>query len=242
MKKKSCRRGVVSHVGVVLSFVIFVTFVVFIYIIIQPAVATENKQNLLDNIKEVIIENSSANLVSASIFVGEFPQTCVRLVGFLNKVETGNRIIARNKEGEVLNARISGQDLYVERNSDEIFLKIYGSGEFDITETGTMSGCNYLTEGSSGYVFGLIRTEEIVFEKGVLQLIESYNNDYESLKEELNIARGNDFSLGFTYANGTSISTQEREIWANVFINEFPIQYISKDAAREPGFLNVGIW
>ena len=242
MKKKGSRRGVVSHVGVVLSFVIFVTFIVFIYIIIKPAVATENKQNLLDNLKEVIIENSSANLVSASVLIGEFPQTCVQLVGFFNKIETGDRIVARNNEGEVLNVRISGQDLYVEKNGDEIFLKISGSEEFELTETGTMSGCRQLSEGSPGYIFGLIRTEKNVFEKKVIQLIESYNNNYESLKEELNIAAGNDFRLGFTYANGTSVSTEEKEVLANVFINEVLIQYISKDAAREPGSLSVGIW
>jgi hypothetical protein len=235
MKKKSCR-GVVSHVGVVLSFVIFVTFIIFLYIIIRPAVDSENKQNLLDNIKDIIVENSSADLVSASVFIGDVPQNCVRLVGFLSKVEMGNRIIAINENGEVLTNEISGQDLYVRKNNDEKFLKIYGSEEFDVTENGTMPGC------VSSYTLGLVRTEKIVFEKPIIQLIDNYNSDYESLKEELNIGSGNDFSLGFTYANGTSVSTQEREIIANVFINEFPVQYISESAAREPGSLSVGIW
>lgn len=242
MKKKISRRGVVSHVGVVLSFVIFVTFIIFIYVIIKPAVETENKQNLLDNICDIIIENASANLISASVLIGEFPQTCVQLNGFLGKIEMGDRIVARNNEGGVLTVKISGQDLYVEKNADEIFLKIHGSEEFEPTTNGTMSGCRQLSEGASGYVFGLIRTEKIVFEKPIIRLIDSYNNDYEGLKEELNIGSGNEFQLGFTYTNGTSISTEEKEILANVFINEVPIQYINKDAAREPGSLNVGIW
>lgn len=241
MKRKVSRLGIVSHVGVVLSFVIFVTFIIFIYIIVKPAVGTENKQNLLNYLKEVLIEKSSANLVSASVLIGEFPETCVQLVGFFDRVETGNRVIAKNNGGEVLNARISGQDLYVEKNVGEIFLKIYGSEEFDITETGTMSGCRYLSEGTQDYVLGLIRTKKNIFEKRIIHLIESYNNNYESLKEELNIA-GNEFRLGFTYANGTVVSTEEKEVLANVFINEVPIQYISKDAAREAGSLNVGIW
>ena len=241
MKKKKSRLGVVSHVGVVLSFVIFVTFVIFIYMIVRPTVTTENKQNLLDYVEGVIIENSSANLVGASVLIGEFPQTCAQLVGFFDRVETGNRVIARNNKGEVLNARISGQDLYVEKNGEEIFLKIYGSEEFDITETGTMSGCRYLTEGPQGYVLGLVRTEKNVFEKRIIELIESYNNNYESLKGGLNMG-SDDFRLGFTYANGTVVSTEEKEVLGNVFINEVPIQYISKNAAREAGSLNVGIW
>jgi len=242
MKRKKSRLGVVSHVGVVLSFVIFVTFIIFIYVIIRPAVVTENKQNQLDYVKGVIIENSSANLVSASVLIGEFPETCVQLVGFFDRVETGNRVIAKNNGGEVLNAKISGQDLYVEKNGEEIFLKIYGSEEFDITETGTMSGCKYLNEGPQGYVLGLVRIEKNIFEKRIIQLIENYNNNYEDLKEELNIASGNDFRLGFAYANGTVISTEEKEVLANVFIDEVSIQYISKNAGRDAGSLNIGIW
>ena len=231
MKKKKSRRGVVSHVGVVLSFVIFVTFVIFIYIIVRPAVESENKQNLLNNIKDIIMENSSAELTSVSISV-DTASSCVKLLNF---IETGERIVVRNENGEVLNAKISGKDLYVEKNGDEKLLKIYSSEVFELKE-GVMSGC------SSSYTFGLIRTEKIVFEKGVIQIIERYNTDYESLKEELGIGSGTDFSLGFTYSNGTSVSVQEREIIANVFIKEFPIQYISENAAREAGSLSVGIW
>lgn len=239
MKRKVSRLGVVSHVGVVLSFVIFVTFIIFIYIIVKPAVGTENKQNLLNYLKEVLIERASTELTSVSVSIGVFPQPCVQLVDFFNEVEMGNKIVVKNKERDILNAKISGQDLYVER-SDETFLKIYGSEEFNITETGTMSGCRNSHEGP-GYIFGLIRSEKNIFEKKIIQIIESYNDNYESLKEELNIA-GNEFRLGFTYANGTSISTEEKEVLVSVFVDEFQIQYISNDAVRELGSLNVGIW
>ena len=234
MKRKLSRLGVVSHVGVVLSFVIFVTFIVFIYIIVKPAVGTENKQNLLNYLKEALIERASTELTSVSVLVGTGSQTCVKLSGFFNDVEISNRTIVRNKDGNVLTAKISGQDLFVE-NGDEKFLKIYGSENFSDTDLGTMPSCQL------DYTFGLIRSEKNIFEKRIIQIIESYNNNYESLKEELNIA-GNEFRLGFTYANGTSISTEEKEVLVSVFVDEFPIQYISKDAVREFGSLNVGIW
>ena len=242
MKRKVSRLGVVSHVGVVLSFVIFVTFIVFIYIIVKPAVGTENKQNLLNYLKEGLIERASAELTSVSVLIDiETSQKCVQLRDFFNKTEIGNRVIVRNDIGEVLDAKTSGQDLFVERNENRIFLKVYGSEEFSIIETGTISPCQQLSEGSEGYIFGLIRSEKNIFEKRIIQMIESYDDNYESLKEELNIA-GNEFGLGFTYANGTSISTEEKEVLVSVFVDEFPIQYISKDASRELGSLNVGIW
>jgi len=240
MKRKVSRLGVVSHVGVVLSFVIFVTFIVFIYIIVKPAVGTENKQNLLNYLKEVLIERASTELTSVSVLINTgVSETCVQLRDFFDKVEISDGIIVRNDVGDVLNAEISGQDLFVQRDGDEIFLKVYGSEEFNIIE-GIISPCQQLSEGS-GYIFGLIRSEKNIFEKRIIQIIESYNNNYESLKEELNIA-GNEFRLGFTYANGTIISTEEKEVLVSVFVDEFPIQYISKDAVRELGSLNVGIW
>ncbi len=244
MKRKVSRLGVVSHVGVVLSFVIFVTFIIFIYIIVKPAVGTENKQNLLNYLKEVLIERASTELTSVSVLIDrETPQPCVELNDFFGKTEIGNRIIVRNDTGEAFNAKIStsGQNLFVQRNVEEIFLKIYGSEEFSNITEGTMSFCKELSEGSGGYIFGLIRSEKNIFEKRIIQIIESYNDDYESLKEELNIV-GNEFGLGFTYANGTSISTEEKEVLVSVFVDEFQIQYISNDAIRELGSLNVGIW
>ncbi len=242
MKREVSRLGVVSHVGVVLSFVIFVTFIIFIYIIVKPAVGTENKQNLLNYLKEVLIERASTELTSVSVLIDkELPQTCVQLRDFFDKTEIGNGVIVRNDTGEDFDAEILGQDLLVKEIGDEKFLKIYGSEEFSNITEGTMSFCKELSEGSQGYIFGLIRSEKNIFEKRIIQMIESYNNDYESLKEELNIA-GNEFRLGFTYANGTSISTEEKEVLVSVFVDEFQIQYISKDAVRELGSLNVGIW
>ncbi len=241
MKRKVSRLGVVSHVGVVLSFVIFVTFIVFIYIIVKPAVGTENKQNLLNYLKEGLIERASTELTSVSVLIDkETPQPCVQLRDFFYKTGIGNRVIVRNDTGGAFNAKISGQDLFVEINENEIFLKIYGSEEFSNITEGTMSFCKELSEGSQGYIFGLIKSEKNIFEKRIIQMIECFNNN-ESLKEELNIA-GNEFRLGFTYANGTIIATEEKEVLVSVFVDEFPIQYISKDAARELGSLNVGIW
>jgi hypothetical protein len=242
MKRKISCLGVVSHVGVVLSFVIFVTFIIFIYIIVKPAVGTENKQNLLNYLKEVLIERASTELTSVSVLIDkETTQTCVQLRDFFDKTEIGNRVIVRNDTGEVFGAEILGQDLLVKGIGDEKFLKIYGSENFSTIGPKT-SSCQPLSEGSGGYIFGLIRSEKNIFEKRIIQMIESYNNDYESLKEELNIAAGNEFRLGFTYANGTSISTEEKEVLVSVFVDEFQIQYISNDAVRELGSLNVGIW
>jgi len=241
MKMKKFNRGVISHVGVVLSFIIFITFIFFVYIILQPTITTKDKLALLNYVEETIIENSSANLMGISVLMEEFPQSCVQLSDFLDGINI-DRIIVKNNAGEVLDSKISGQDLYIERDGGELFLKIYSSEEFDLTETGTMSECRNLKEMPDGYLLGLIKTEKNIFESKIIQLIENYDDDYETLKKELDIAMGEDFHLGFTYANGTIIATEEKETSGNVFINNVLIEYISKNASREAGYLNIGIW
>ncbi|HUW44151.1 MAG TPA: hypothetical protein VMV95_04295 [Bacillota bacterium] len=242
MKRKKSNLGVVSHVGVVLSFVIFITFIIFIYIVIRPAIETEDKQAILDYVKGVIIENASANMISVSVSIFEASNTCVNLMGFLDGLEIGNRITAGNYEGDVFDTKISIQNLYVEKNSGEKFLKVYGSDAFDLTENGAMSECQQANEGYPGYWVGFVQTEKNIFEKKIIQIIEDYNSDYENLKEELNIPLGNDFRLSFTYANGTFIETEEKEASGSVFIEEISIRYINKNLSKEAGYLGVGIW
>src|SRR3990167_7822256 len=104
MKQK---RG--SHVGVVLSFVIFMTFIFFIYLIIQPALKTDKKDNSLEFLARSLIENSSANLTSASISIAQqSSQNCVRLSGFFTATSIGNRFIVRNSSESVLQSQIDG--------------------------------------------------------------------------------------------------------------------------------------
>jgi len=232
-----------SHVGIVLSFVFFVTFIMFFYIMVQPALATENKRAVLDILKENIIEMASAELTSVSVLINsEDPQLCVQLIDFFNKVEIGNRVIIRNNEGEVLDAKISGQDLFVERDGNEIFLKIYGSEEFSITETGTMSSCKQLSEGSGGYILGLIKTTTEIFETKILYIIERHENDYQDLKQDLSVPAGNGFGLDFIYANETSISTTNTPVGISTFAGEFPVKYVTEDSAMEMGILRIKIW
>ena len=52
-----------SHVGVVISFVIFVTFLTFLYAILQPAIKLSGDEpGTLKYIEEKIIENTSRSL------------------------------------------------------------------------------------------------------------------------------------------------------------------------------------
>ena len=64
------KRG--SHVGIVLSFVIFVTFLAFLYTIIEPTIKIQqDKESLLNYLKIELMETFSADLTSTSITINK---------------------------------------------------------------------------------------------------------------------------------------------------------------------------
>ena len=190
-----------SHVCVVLSFVIFITFIIFLYVIIQPTIKLSGKQNFIEHIKGEIIERVSTDLTSISVTIDKpGPKTCVELIDFFTITKISDRVIVINDAGNVLYSQISGENLFVE-NEGDFFLKIHESDEFDAIVDGTINPCQPLSEGSSGYTIGLVKTNKQIFETKIIKLISDYKNDYETLKEMLGIAPGDEFGFSFTYIN-----------------------------------------
>jgi hypothetical protein len=231
-----------SHVGVVLSFVIFVTFIIFLYLVVQPTIELEDKKNFQEILEGEIIEKTSADLTSVSVVVEEEDKICVQLLDFFTKTEIGNRIIVKNEDGSVLSAIISDDDesLYVPKNSGDSFIKIHESNEFNPLGDGKIEDCEELKEDQ--YDLGLVKTNKQIFETKIIELINNYNTDYEALKEKLNVETGGEFGFSFTYNNGTIIGTKERDISISVYADNTPIQYISENADSNSGYLNVKVW
>ena len=232
---KPKKRG--SHVGVVISFVMFVAFITFFYLIIQPTITSESKKNLFDYLREQTNYLFSDELTEVSILT-DGSSNCIKLTNFLPETGIGNRIIARGDSG-LLNSQVYGNDLYVGIGGNNL-LWIYGSKEF-ATNEGTMSGC------SSEYTLGLVKKYKIIFETKISEFIKDYSTDYENTKQQLKIPEENEFELDFIYADGTIISAQNIQLQSsassiNLYVNEIPIQYISTDGKMESGVLRIKIW
>ncbi len=226
-----------THVGIVLSFVIFVTFVLFFYLMIQPALKTESKQAVLDTLKENIIEMASAELTTASVFVETGPQDCANLEDFFDSgIE--NKIIVLDENKKDITAKKNSQDLYLDRESpDDNFFKVYGSEEFSAIEEGSISPCV-----KEDYEFGFVKNTTEIFETKILDIIERHEDDYQNLKNDLSMPPGSEFGLNFTYADGESVSTADSSARISIFAREFPVKYITDDAETELGILRIKVW
>jgi len=237
------KRG--SQVGFVLSFIIFVVFVFFLFVIVQPSLKTGNSQNLPENTINQIKKLTLENLTTVSVSLDKTnPQSCVQLMDFFGNSGAGNRLVAKNDLGGSLSLTISsnGNDLYVEKNSSDFFVKVYESDEFNQTTTGTISPCQQFIEGSSGYTLGLIKTDETIFASKIVMIFDNYTADYDELKNYLRVPSGNDFGMGFQYSNGTIISTLGPKSNVNIYAYEIPVQYVNQNSNIESGFINVRTW
>lgn len=235
------KRG--THVGFVVSFVIFITFIVFMYFLLSSRVDFgQQKANSLEYVKTAITEKISGNLTTASIAINQAnPQSCVQLRDFfLNTAGIADRFIVRSDSGGILVSSKSGNDLFVQRDGN-LFFRIYGSEEFNLGSQGTINPCQPLNEGT-GYSFGLIRDSENVFESKVIRLLDNYTADYQALKNDMQIGERDEFGFRFIYSNGTELITPEKNLTINIYIGRIPVQYIKTDAATESGFVDAIVW
>jgi hypothetical protein len=227
---KGNKRG--SHVGMVLSFALFVTFLVFLYSILEPAIGTPGgKESFLDSLRIDLLEDVSSEVNSMTLKTGTIG-TCAQLSGFDNLL-SNSRLKIKQEDGGVGIAEFSGGNLLID--ADGTFFKVYHSEDFEVGDV--TASCPVET-----YTLGLVRTKDYVLETKVLSLIEEYKNDYFGLEERLKIPPGSDFGFIFTYANGTSVETQKKEIPVDVYAREIPVQYFDKEANILLGVLNLRVW
>ncbi len=244
-----------SHVGMILSFIIFVTFIVFLYIVVQPALkGGEDKRAFLESLKLAMFANVSANFTSASVRIDDgvdvSGKNCVsfkRIFGSDGLIEIEDpKLIVKDEDENSLNYKLSGagatKDLNVERLSrDDKFFKIYESPVYFLNNDASVSGCTPLD--SSSYTLGLVTVNEYIFNKSIHALEDSYNKNYEQVKEQLKVPVQRDFGFSFRNSKGEKeFGVGEEVVFTSVYAEEIPIQYMDDEANILAGFINLRVW
>jgi hypothetical protein len=227
------KRG--THVGVILSFLIFVTFLAFLYSITEPATrVSRDKLDLLDYLKVELLNKFSEDMSTLIVDVKE--SGCI-LFGEFDEGLRGMEVVAKDNEENLLGAYRAGVNTGVDCNAG--IIKLYYSKEFT---NKTDLGC---TKGSD-YEIQIFRTTEEIFESKIINIsngIENIPGYYEELKQELGVAFDDEFGFTFTDGNKNFIAgTEEKEISVDIYSEELPIQYLDNEANINPGFLSIRVW
>lgn len=247
------KRG--SHVGVILSFVIFVTFLVFLYAVLKPAVnlTGTDKSSVATFTENEIVQNTSSNLTTISVSVNSSTnpsENCIQLENFLAilSIPAPYSLIVKNETEGIQDAYYvsSLAVLGINRTSSEnVFFKVYSSPEISglRSEDSTPSSCISLSYDVGNYSIGTVDTAKYVFLNDMSNLINNYQTNYDNLKTIMKIPSGTEFSFDFVQSNGTIISAQQNiSSSVNVFSENVPVQYVDNNYSIQTGFINIKVW
>lgn len=243
MIKRMNKKG--THVGMILSFLIFVTFLAFLYSITQPATKTkQDKLDLMSYLETELMNTFSDDLIT--IIIDNSEEGCLKFewtedLGGLGAIakkvtDSGGAEVEEqissfaDDEGSTTIEGIEGK------------IKFYYSNQFEKEQE---EYCDNPII-AKNYEISLFRTTQGVFESKIKNISEEIGKSrgyYGQLKEKLGMAFDDEFGFSLMDENRNPIAgTEEKEVNADIYSEEIPIQYLDEEANIKPGFLVVKVW
>jgi len=249
-----------SHVGMILSFVIFITFIVFLYSVVKPAINTgTDKKSILSSLETQVIKNVSSNLTSTTVQINNNPnKNCVVFANLLtalgvqppyplivkNDLEAVQEAYAGSVGAEFGGLKIDNRNK--KNNVYDSFFNVYYSTNFNGLTTKDGLNCqilNYDINSNTGdYTIGSVTLTKYAFENKINYLKDYYTANYDQLKTYLKIPPGNEFGFGFVKSDGTKTEVGTAPEKASVYADEIPVQYVDANANILSGFINLKVW
>ena len=228
-----------THVGVILSLVIFVGFLIFLYTVVTPGVQTQkNKQLATDYLKIKLQEEFSANLTAVTITAtySSGADQCLQVDNLALGLENLN-IVVKDNVGNIIDSEKQGNYLKIALDNADEFFKIYYSEEEFIAQQAPVC----LTD-ITVYNVNSLKTSERIFETKIIDFFSRYEIDYEDLKESLDIPFETGFSFNFTYDNGTVVGPEITERYQELYVEDFSVEYVNREANISAGTLTIMTW
>jgi hypothetical protein len=236
-----------SHVGMMISFMIFITFVVFLIAIFWPSLnINSGKSGILEGTKINLLNYLSSDLTTISVRIKDGENLVKNCVDFqqltaLNETGlSGSNMAVKKADDSSLGFEYKESTSILGISSDKTnrFFKIYASQGISATE-GTYSSCDILT--TNDYDVGIVRKESRIFQKKIIDAISLYNINYQTIKQDAGISSG-EFSFDFIYENGTLIRTREAPLGIDISTERVSIDYLDANLNLHSGDIVVKVW
>ena len=245
------KRG--THVGVIISFAIFITFMLFLVIILEPAIRTQqNREIYLDHLKLALDQRFIGELNTLTLNVSiESGQDCISLKDIVDPIEEEGmditHLIIKNELDEILNYTDKNKDLQVGTGSSyRGFLKVYYSENFNTSYCQTEQECGLIgCSPQNDYTIKVIKIYNETFEPKINEIIQWYMDNYDELKSDLKIPPGLEFEFGIEFENSEGYiveASQSVPSNKNIYVQETPILYIDQWGNYKPGTLTLKVW
>lgn len=232
LTKRKNKKG--SHVGMILSFTIFITVIIFAYGIIgspfkQPMSKPESLEMVKDNLfnlleQDVIVLRSYDLLNTTGCIQFETPSNNFDSVDFISVLDDGTEV----------NSVLSGGDTLLEGGHE--FVKVYYQ-EKGLSDTlnNALAGCTPVPPKSISY-------EKIITEDAILDTVDRIENDYINLTQDLSTAIDDEINILFKTDSGTTGEETRIEMRTNIYAREYQVNYLSREGEMKSGVLILNLW
>ena len=244
-----------THVGFVISMIIFISFVVFVFIVFEPFVRHDREKPIsLNHLRNGIIEESSSDVVTLNL---KSPVTsgcfAIRDLGNLLSFPDGRAIdfcnlTIKDGSGEILNyssSDCSGAGELKIEVKDSGFLKFYYPENHENLEGSFVSNVNSDCR-RMNYNLGQVKSGKRTFFSLMKKLAKEYNASYQDSRERFGVPYRMDFRFYFTDGDGNSLfplpDFPVPSGSSDVLASRLPVIYVDETADLKSGFLKVEIW
>lgn len=217
-----------THVGVILSFVIFITFVIFIVVILKPTSNLKSNEESTVLALKKNIENFASDEITSFILSPSISASCYIFdeTGF--NLDSLNHSV-KNENHQNLESYRDSNNLYIEQsNLDTIYNIDYSPKELNTEILSSPTGCE------SMQVNSIKKTNKII-EPKINELILKQENNYSGLKQDFNIPSDKDFGIKFIFENQTFIGKEIPDHKKPTYVKKFQIIYLDLNANEKIG-------
>lgn len=235
IRKLRGKKGI-SHVEMILSFVIFIGFLIFLFAIFKPLRVVSGGEVYLDILERGINDNVSIDVNFQTLKINDSVDVNCFCIEYSLK-----NIIVKNENEIIINSE-TGDNLCME--SLDKFFYIYSSEEFESSEGISLSSCSFL-EKDKNYTLGLFRSYSFYSNRSLKKLHYETANNYDDVKDKLELRASKDFSFSLRMKESNEIileNTKKPGKGVRVLARDVPVQIVYNNGKFEYALLNIQVW
>ncbi|MCA9485893.1 MAG: hypothetical protein KC506_03555 [Nanoarchaeota archaeon] len=226
-----------SHTEIILAFVIFIAAVGFALFVFSPSSGGKKVETYLTYTFTEVTRKTETGLEVYSVIL--HPEKIVEDTIGVSFPEIVKNARVETYEGVELTSSRNGDIVYFQRGSSDWseidFVNVKFSDDFDLQDSFTG------THNDSYYDISTSYEKEIISEKKFKKLLDSYNSDYDSLKEDFNLKIDLAFSLVFD--DGSEIKAEKDiPLGLEVYSDSKRVEVLRENGDIVFGDLKVLVW
>ena len=232
------KRGL-SHIEVMISFVLFLSFVGFILFFFNPFTNSRLADSSLSYLENKFANDFSAELRQISIKISDYygdEEIPILIPDIPSEMNVG----VESKEGRVLPSirdTLSGM-VYLDRQGENFVILLFSE---DLTPYSPPPG-QTAPFSEENYTIASTINKKVLSERKILELNESYYREYNGLREMLSLPGSVDFDFALLLRNNEIVGERKLPQGQEVFSSFKREEVLLQNGEREFADLIVRVW